>query len=257
MTEVPTATRSIRLFIAEDEPPARELLRAHAARHPELEVLGEAGDGATAARRIKELGPDLVLMDVEMPEMDGFAVLAELNRSGFDLPRVVFVTAYDRYAVRAFDVNAVDYLLKPVTHEQFDRAIDRCLVLGEDPAAGKKVQALLEDALHLPPQRLLVRDRGRIVPVPVDSIDRIHAERDYVRIHRGPESYLVERTISDMERLLTPRGFARVHRGTLVNLERIRELRAVGSGRYRLLCHDGTELVVSRSYSGQFRDRIL
>jgi two-component system LytT family response regulator len=245
-------------LIVDDEPLARELMRSHAARRDELRVVGEASDGPAAVDAIRRLDPDLVLLDVEMPSLDGFAVLDEIDRLGLRLPRVIYVTAFDRYAVRAFEVNAVDYLLKPVSQARFDRAIDRCVDLH---AASSRSQAdlrrLLEDVLHRPPQRLLVRERGRIVPIAVSSIDWLEADGDYVRIHVGSETHLIEQTFGRMEGLLGPRRFARIHRSAMVNLDRVRELQTEGSGRLRLRLADGTELNVSRSYAQRFREGAL
>src|SRR5262249_26625267 len=226
-------------LIADDEPPARDLLRMHAVRHPGLRLLGDAADGAEAVDAICRLRPDLVLLDVEMPALDGFAVLEEVGRQGIAMPRVIYVTAFDRYAVRAFEVNAVDYLLKPVSAARFDQAIDRCRG-GIAPARPEHdIRRLLEDALHLSPQRLLVRDRGRIVPIPVSAIDWLEAERDYIRIHAGAQTHLIEQTFAKMEALLRTRGFARIHRSAMVNLERVRELHPEGSARLRLILKDG------------------
>jgi two-component system LytT family response regulator len=249
---------TLRTLIVDDELPARELLHAHAARRPDLRVLGEAQDGLSAVDSIRRLAPDLVLLDVEMPSLDGFAVLDEVDRQGLPMPRVIYVTAFDRYAIRAFDVNAVDYLLKPVSEARFNQAIDRCLeACSPSMGSEKGIRRLLEDVLHLPPQRLLVKDRGRIVPIPVSSIDWLEAEGDYIRIHVGRQTHLIEKTFTRMEELLAPRGFARIHRGAMVSLDRISELHPEGSGRLRLLLRDGTELMVSRSYSARFREGLL
>jgi two-component system LytT family response regulator len=251
-------TRSLGTLIVDDELPARELLRAHAARRCELRILGEAEDGETAVEAIRRLAPDLLLLDIEMPSLDGFAVMAEVDRQRLRMPRVIYVTAFDRYAVRAFEVNAVDYLLKPVSATRFDKAIDRCLqAWAASTETEKGIRHLLEDVLHLPPQRLLVRDRGRIFPIPVSSIDWLEAERDYIRIHVGRQTHLIEHTFNKMERLLAPRGFARIHRSAMVNLDRISELQPEGSGRLRLLLRDGTELIVSRSYAPRFQQGLL
>ena len=249
------AETPLRIVIVDDEPPALELLRGYVARRPELEVVGEAEDGEAAVQVIRRLAPDLVLLDVQMPGFDGFEVVAQLEADPQPVPRLVFVTAYDRHAVRAFEVNAVDYLLKPVSQERFDRAVDRVLETAGE--ARVPLASLLEDASRLTPQRLLVRDRGRIQLLPMAAIDRLEAEGDYVRVHAQGRSHLMEKTLADMEALLTPHGFVRIHRGAMVNLERIKELYAEGSGRYRLLLNDGTELMVSRSYSHQFRKEIL
>lgn len=250
---------ALKTLIVDDELPARELLQAHAARRPELRVLGEAVDGQAAVEAICRMAPDLVLLDVEMPSLDGFAVLDEVDHLGLPLPRVIYVTAFDRYAVRAFDVNAIDYLLKPVSEARFNQAIDRCLDACTPVAGGgdKDIRKLLEDVLHLPPQRLLVKERGRILPVAVSSIDWLEAEGDYIRIHVGRQTHLIEKTFTRMEELLTPRGFARIHRSVMINLDRIGELHPEGSGRLRLLLRDGTQLMVSRSYSAKFREGLV
>jgi len=245
-------------LIVDDEPPARELLQSYAAQRRELRVLGEAADGRAAIDAIRRLAPDLVLLDIEMPALDGFAVLEEVAGKGLPLPRVIYVTAFDRYAVRAFEVNAIDYLLKPVSQARFDRAVDRCLQACAAATGGDQgLRRLLEDVLHLPPQRLLVKERGRIVPIPVTSIDWLEADRDYVRIHAAGRTYLIEITFTKMEEQLTPRGFARIHRSAMVNADRIGELHPEGSGRLRLLLCDGTELMVSRSYAPRFREGLL
>ncbi len=242
--------RSLSVVIVDDEPPARDLLRAYVEERADLALAGEADSGASALEVIAAQRPDVVLLDVQMPAGDGFSVLEQLAARGLT-PLVVFVTAYDRYAVRAFELNAVDYLPKPVTRERFDEAVARCRErtwrsVGE-------VERFLEDALHRPPQRLLVRERRRIVPVPVEAIDWIEAEGDYARLHVGGRSHLIEKTLKELERLLSSRGFARIHRGAVVNLNRIGELRPLGSARYALMLRDGTRLTVSRSYSEMFR----
>lgn len=249
--------RTLGVVIVDDEAPARALLASYAGLRSELRVLGEAGDGHFAVDLIRKHAPDLVLLDIEMPGLDGFSVLDQLVQSGTAMPRVIFVTAFDRYAVRAFEINATDYLLKPVSRPRFNQAIDRCLSSEPMTEPGRRVQHLLEDALHLPPHRLLVRDRGRIIPVPLADIDRLESEGDYVRIHVGPRSHLVERTMARMEVLLASRGFVRVHRSAMVHLDRVRELYPEGSGRLRLRLLDGTELIVSRSYSTRFRKELL
>jgi two-component system LytT family response regulator len=245
-------------LIVDDEPPARELMLVYASCRPELRILGEAADGLDAVEAIQRMKPELVLLDIEMPSLDGFAVLEELDRRGTPMPRIIFVTAFDRYAVRAFEVNAMDYLLKPVAQARFNQAIDRCLEAYSSAAKSDEgIRRLLEDVLHLPPQRLLVKERGRIVPIPVSAIDWLEAEGDYIRIHVGSQRHLIEKTFGKMENLLATRGFARIHRSAMVNLDRIRELHPEGSGRLRLLLRDGTELIVSRSYSQRFRAGLL
>lgn len=244
-----------RVVVVDDEPPSRELMKRYVSDRSELELVMEAGSGWDAVAAIEESSPDLVLLDVEMPGLDGFGVLRELEERHLELPSIIFVTAYDRYAVRAFEAHAVDYLMKPVTEERFGQAIQRCLA--QHKRRRLAVRALQEDALRSPPQRLLVRHRGRILPVAVDAIDWVQAEGDYVRIHAGDQAFLVERSLTEMLELLQSKGFARIHRGAVVNMDSVRELRPLGSGRYRLELEDGTRLVVSRTYSPRFRDSVL
>ena len=245
----------MRVAIVDDEPLARDLLGRLVRDRADLQLVGEASNGTDAVDLLERERPDVVLLDVEIPAPDGFAVLTELEGRQIELPRVIFVTAYDRYAVRAFEAQALDYLLKPVTPDRFAQAIARC---GADRARpSTNVSLLAEDALHRPPRRVLVRRRGRITPIAVADIDWIEASGDYVTIHVGDQKHLLERTLSDMERLLAPSLFLRIHRGALVNQSRIRELQSLGSGRYRLTLQTGQSLVVSRTYSGQFRDGLL
>lgn len=243
----------LRVVMVDDEPPARELLRGYLRERDDVAALAEAEDGPAAVTLIRSMKPDVVFLDVHMPGLDGFDVVAQIADL-LPAPRIVFITAYDKHAVRAFEVNAVDYLLKPVARARFDSALDRCLASAAPPAT---LAPLLEDVARFTPQRLVIRDRGRIVLQPVATVDRLEAEGDYVRVHVGGKSHLVEKTLSDMEVLLAPHGFVRIHRRTLVNLERVKELHAEGSGRYRLFLADGTELVVSRSYSHMFRGQLL
>lgn len=250
-----SSTSSISVVIADDEPDALSLLRRYVSSRTGLIAVAEARSGREAVRAVDEHAPRLLLLDVEMPELDGFGVLEELQRRGSVLPAVIFITAYDRYAVRAFEAHAIDYLLKPVSKERFDSAVDR--FLASRRSSSLDVPRLLEDALQRPPKRLLIRRRGRIVPVPVDSIEWVEAEGDYVNIHLQGRSYLVERTLSRMEDLLKARSFMRIHRSTLVNLQQIRELQPLGSGRYILVLKSGHQLNVSRTYGHLFKVDVL
>lgn len=244
--------RPLRVLIVDDEAPARRLLDRYVAAHPGLQAVGEAGDGAAAAVLIQQVTPDLVLLDIEMPGEDGFRLLEHLAALGVAVPQVVFVTAFDRYAVRAFEVHAVDYLLKPVVPARFNAAIDRCLRRRRDGGVTDTVP-VLADVMRLPPTRLLAQERGRIVPVPLEAITWIEAEGDYVRIHARDRTHLIERTLTEMARILAPLGFRRVHRSAIVNMRAVKELVPEGSGRYRLLLAGGETVSVSRSHGSQFR----
>lgn len=245
----------LRLAIVDDEPLARRLLASYAAGRADLEPVGEAASGTEAVELIEARRPELILLDIEMPGADGFDVLGRLHERGVALPLIVFVTAFDRYAVRAFEMNAVDYLLKPVTLERFDEAIDRCRA--RTWRTVQNVETLLEDTLHRAPRRLLIRSQRRIVPVPVESIDWIQAAGDYVKVRTGEQEHLLEYTLKEMEKVLSPAGFTRIHRSAIVNVKRIKELRSLGSARLEVVLQDGSRLPVSRTYSGRFRDLML
>lgn len=243
--------RPLSVLIAEDEPHGRALLRRYVGLRPELTLSGEAEDGPAAVSAVGRLRPDLLLLDIQMPGMDGFAVLAALAEASLPLPRIVFTTAYDQHAVRAFEVNAVDYLLKPIPRARFDAAIDRAL---KAVAPDQPVQRLMEDTLRAPPTRLLVRSAGALLPVPISAIEWIEAEADYARLHVGRQQHLLERSMAELERALAPAGFARVHRSAIVRLSAIREIRSEGAGRHRLLLASGAEVFSSRSYQHLFHD---
>lgn len=249
-----TSRQPIRTLVVDDEPPARELMERYVRAHEALELVSTAASGWDALAAIEQGAPQLLLLDIQMPGLNAFDLLEELDRQRLEPPWTIFVTAYDQYAVRAFDVHAVDYLIKPVSRERFDTAVER--VLSRQPAR-LALPTLLEDMLRRPPRRILVQERGRIVPVDLQAIDWMEAKGDYVRLHVGDSTHLVARSLTEMAQLLEPRGFVRIHRGAVVNGGRIRELRSLGSGRYLLLLRDGTELAVSRTYSPLIRDTVL
>jgi two-component system, LytTR family, response regulator len=246
----------VRVLIADDEPPARAKVRRFLSADPEVEVVGEAGSGPEAVEAIQRLRPDLVFLDIQMPGADGFGVLAALEAG--TLPHVVFVTAYDEYALRAFEVHAVDYLLKPFDADRFRTALDRAKerVRARPPAddlEGRIRRALAE--ARTPPaylDRVLVRTGSRAVFLRTDEIDWLEAEENYVRLHAGRESYLVRGTLAGLEERLDPAKFIRVHRSHIVNLASIRELHPWSHGDWMIVLRDGRELMLSRRY----RDRL-
>ncbi len=244
---------ALRTLIVDDEPLARERLRQLCRAERDLEVIGDCGDGQAAVESIESLHPDLVFMDVRMPGMDGFAVLEAVGPERF--PSVVFVTAYDEYAVRAFDVHAVDYLLKPVSRERFGRAVERVRGQGTE-GVSEKLLALLGDLRREERylERLLIRSGGRIVLVKVDDIDWIDGAGNYLKIHVGREAYLLRHTMSGLEERLDPRRFLRIHRSTIVNVDRIVELQTAYSGEYVAVLRNATRLVISRSYRSKLEE---
>jgi two-component system LytT family response regulator len=241
----------IRVVVIDDEPIAREGVRRHLVREPGVEIIAECGDGLTAVETIRELAPDLVFLDVQMPGMDGFEVTHAI---GIDvMPAVVFVTAYDKYALRAFEVNAVDYLLKPFDSERFQKAFQRARVQIErrtTEAINEKLQALLESMRpqqrHL--ERLVVKSGGRIFFLPVAEIDWIESADNYVNLHCGRESHLIRETLSGLESKLNPEEFLRVRHSAIVNLKRIKELRPLFKGEYEIVLQNGVKLTSSRRY---------
>lgn len=255
----------LRVLIVDDEMLARQRLRRLVQAEPDAEVIGECVDGRAAVTAIRSQRPDVVLLDVQMPELDGFGVLHALQ--GEPTPRVVFVTAYDDYAVRAFDVHAVDYVLKPVDAERFRVAFDRARQSYAHAAAADRLGQLLEtvrrvaDAGGAGPapayaSRLLVKDDGRMFFVKVADVDWIEADRNYVRLHVGSTTHTLRDRISRLEETLDPRVFARIHRSTIVNLNRIQEMQQWFSGDYVVILQNGTRLRLSRHYREQVERQI-
>jgi len=241
----------IRTLIVDDELLGRERIRTLLGGDAEIEVVGECSDGKQAVAAIKQAGPDLVYLDVQMPEMDGFAVLDAI--AGERMPTIIFVTAYDRYAVQAFEVHALDYLLKSFDRERFQATLRRAKEQIRGSREGlwnERLTGLLEDlqAQRKRLTRLVIRSAGRIFFLRVEEIDWLEAADNYVHIHVGRESHLVRETLQSLEDRLDPSQFLRIHRSTLVNVDRIRELQPLFHGDYLVKLLDGTELSLSRGY---------
>jgi two-component system LytT family response regulator len=246
----------IRTLIVDDEPLAREGVRLHLEEHPDFEVVGECGTGEEAVQRIETEDPDVVFLDVQMPGLDGFAVLESIGAAN-RLPAVVFVTAYDQFALRAFEAHALDYLLKPFESERFAKALDRVraqLQNRNQTPMDERLRSLLASLgakeSHL--ERMVARINGKILILRVDDIDWIEAAANYVRVHIGSKQYLVRETMTNLESRLDPDKFLRIHRSIIVRKDRIKELEPLFQGDYSLVLHDGTRLTSSRGY----RDRI-
>jgi two-component system, LytTR family, response regulator len=241
----------IRTLIVDHEPGARLILRTMLAVESDVEIIGECVDGASAAEAIRETQPDLVFMEVQMPDLGGFEILESVN--GGKMPAVVFVTAHDKYALRAFDVHALDYLLKPIDRDRFDAVVKRArqqlLHQSHEEIKAKIVTMLLDmRAGGEYTDRILVRTSGRVLFLRVEEIDWVEAQGNYLRIHRGTDSYLIRQTMTEMEGALDPRRFLRIHRSTIVNIERIREFKPMLHGDYGVVLRNGTELMLSRNY---------
>ncbi|HEU4642195.1 MAG TPA: LytTR family DNA-binding domain-containing protein [Gemmatimonadaceae bacterium] len=241
----------LRTLIVDDEPPARERLRLFLADEPEIEIVGECGSGDDALGAIERESPDLVFLDIQMPIMDGFEVLASLDADR--LPGVIFATAYDQYALRAFDVHAIDYLLKPFTRERLHEAVRVALdrlarrgAAGSDPALRALLDAVRESRRARP--RITVRTDGRVLVLQTADIDWVEAAANYVRIHARGESHALRESMKNMEAKLPPELFIRIHRSAIVNVDRIRELQPWFHGEVVVILRDGTRLIASRAF---------
>jgi two-component system LytT family response regulator len=242
---------TIRTLIVDDEPLGRERIRSLLRQDPDIEVVGECGDGREAIAAIEDLQPDLLFLDVQMPEIDGFAVLEAIRSER--MPSVVFVTAYDRYAVKAFEVHALDYLLKSFDRERFQAAVGRAkdrVRRARDGHVTDRLAGLLESLQERQKflTRILVRSSARIIFLPVDELDWAEAADNYVRLHAGKDAHLIRETLQAFAGRLDPATFLRIHRSTLVNVNRIRELRPLFHGDYAVRLKDGTELTLSRRF---------
>ena len=234
----------IRALIVDDEPLARRGIRLRLDQHADIEVAGEAEDGPEAVRMITALLPDLVFLDVQMPGMNGFDVLAQT--ADIHLPVVIFVTAYDQYAVNAFEVRAIDYLLKPIANDRFEEALRRArreLAEGMRPAAG------------LLPTRLTVRKGDRYLLVKLDDIDWLEAAANYVEVHARGGEYLIRSTLASLEQRLDPQRFVRIHRSTIVNADRVAEIRSDAHGDFEVTLDRGKVLRMTRTCADRLSGR--
>ncbi|HEY7898530.1 MAG TPA: response regulator [Gemmatimonadaceae bacterium] len=242
---------SLRILIVDDEPLARRHLRAILDADADVEVIGEAANGREAVQMIAKLAPDLVLLDVQMPEVDGFSVVAQIDPDR--MPMFVFVTAYDSYALKAFDVHAIDYVLKPVARDRLLQSVTRAKTRIASPNGTSDMaefrQFVEEMKVSRGLDRLAIRVDGKHLLLPTESIDWIEAVDDYVRIHTGKTSHLVRGTLASFQSRL-PALFMRIHRSAIVNTSRIKEVFPNAQGDYRITLLDGTRLPSGRSYRG-------
>ena len=243
----------IRVLIVDDEPLARKFIRRMLKDDQEVAVIGECKNGLEAVAAIREKSPDLVFLDVQMPELDGFMVLEALELKS--MPQVIFVTAYEQYAIRAFEIHALDYLLKPFDQARFSKALGHAkerLLAGnpQDEGESRQLTALLENIRQRPKflERLIIKADGRIIFLKTEEIDWLEADDKYVHLHVGKITHMVRQTLSGMEAQLNPERFLRIHRSVIVNLERIKELQPLFGGEHTVVLHDGTELTLSRNY---------
>jgi two-component system LytT family response regulator len=244
----------IRVLIVDDEVLARRGIRMELEREPGVEIVGECADGRQAVTAIRELAPDLVFLDQQMPKLDGFGVVGAVGPES--MPAVVFVTAYDQYALQAFEIHAVDYLLKPFSSERFKRAFDHALVQirrANLDDLGRRLSALIGEAPRAAARpaylnRVVVRSGEQIVVLKAEEIDWIESADNYVQVHAGRDVHLLRETLSHLEGRLDPDVFLRVHRRTIVNVNRIKKLHPLFHGTYEVVLHGGARLTSGRLY---------
>lgn len=245
----------IKVVIVDDEPLARTIVRKMLDDYKDFTVVGEGENGPEAIMAIQTRRPDLVFLDVQMPEVDGFAVLKALAPD--ELPLIIFVTAYDQYAVRAFEVYALDYLLKPFDRERFEQALERVRTHILNSQRSQFNERLLDLLTHHEPraphlERLIIKSEGRVFFLKTDEIEWIEAQGNYVALHVKKVRHLFRESISSLEKQLDPARFQRIHRSAIVNLDFVKELYAWFRGDYRVILRDGTELRLSHRYRGNF-----
>ncbi len=251
--------RKIRTLIVDDDPLPRERLAGLLAGEPDIEVVAQCRDGEEAVTAIVDHEPDLVFLDVQMPQMNGFEVIEAVG--GERMPLVIFVTAYDQHALRAFQVRALDYLLKPFDRERFREALERArrqVEREETGDLGRRLLALVKDLRRDQPraERLVVKSGGRLFFLRADEIDWVEAAGNYVRLHVGTTSHLLRETMNAIEGRLDPEKFFRIHRSRIVNMERIQELQPWLNGEYAVLLRTGTRLTLSRGYREKLQERL-
>jgi two-component system LytT family response regulator len=252
--------RRISALIVDDERLSRKRIRRLLAEASDIDVAGECGNGQEAVKAIEELRPDLLFLDIQMPGLDGFGVLQAIGRER--QPMVIFITAYDDYAVRAFDVHAFDYLLKPFDRKRFEDALARARAQMERSEGGELSQRLLAlmqtlEARRGRPERIAVKSGGNVVFVKLGGVDWIEAADNYVCLHCGPDVHTLRETMNALEGRLDPGRFVRIHRSTIVNVDRIKSLQPWFRGDWAVLLQDGTQLTLSRSYREKLKGSLL
>jgi DNA-binding LytR/AlgR family response regulator len=246
----------IKALIIDDEELGREVIREYLESHPEVEIMAECQDAFQALEAMEKYHPDLLFLDIQMPEVNGFELLEMLEQKPF----IIFSTAYDQYALKAFEVNAIDYLLKPFDQERFDSALQRVkklMRLQQDES--EKIRNLLR---HIQSEKkflknILVKKAGKILILNVNEVQWIEAEGDYVNLHTAEDSYLVLQSLKQLETRLEPDRFVRVHRSSIVNIEAIKEIAPWSKGKWKIILKDGNEIVISRSGAQRLKKFLL
>jgi two-component system LytT family response regulator len=259
MTAPGGTMKKIRTLVVDDEPLARERLTSLLAAEADIEIVGQCRDGEEAVTAIMDHSPDLVFLDVQMPAMTGFEVIDAVGPER--MPLVIFVTAYDQHALRAFQVRALDYVLKPFDRDRFQEALQRArahIQRDETGDLGRRLLALVKDLRRDQPKtdRLVVKSGGRLFFLRADEIDWIEAAGNYVRLHLGEESHLFRETMNRMEARLDGRRFVRIHRSRIVNTERVKELQPWFNGEHVVILQNGTRLTLSRGYREKLQEQL-
>lgn len=257
-------SEKIRTLIVDDEPLARRNLRVLLEKDPQIEIIEECRNGREAVKAINTLSPDLIFLDIQMPEMDGFDVLAHVGPE--HIQAIIFVTAFDQYALKAFDVHALDYLLKPFDDERFSHALRRAkaqIEAHEINRLSKRLLALLEEReseLKVDQKsyltRLMIKDSGRVRLLKVDDVDFVEADGNYAKLHVGRATHLLREKMNDLEGRLDPARFVRIHRSIIVNLDRIKEMHPHFNGDYIVVLEDGRQLRMSRTRRERLEARL-
>ncbi len=248
--------KKIRTILVDDEDLARQMLQEYLAHYPNVEIVGECSSGKQAVKTINSLQPDLIFLDVQMPELSGFGVIKKLKK----IPFVIFSTAYDKYALQAFEVNAVDYLLKPYDRERFNQAMQRVLErIKNDTPPNEQLRSLINSIQRdqADTQRIWIKENGSLKPIKLQEIDWIEAMDDYACLHVGKANHLVNQTLRELEAKLDAKMFMRIHRSTIVNLDRIQELRPLGTGSYQVVLKDRTKLSLSRGQAKKLKKLVI
>lgn len=246
----------IKTIIVDDEVPARKIIREYLQIHPEIEIMADCRNAHEALQAVENYQPDLIFLDIQMPEINGFEFLEMLD----ERPQIIFCTAYDKYAIQAFEVNAVDYLLKPFDQERFDMALEKVKQnLLRSRQNGDSTEQLLR---HLNQQqtyqdRFLIKQSGRIIIISSHEIIFFEAMEDYVNIHTTKEAYLIQQSLANLEKRLNPQQFIRVHRSSIVNIDYVKEIDTASSGRYHLFLKNGKMIHVSRTGAKQLKRLII
>ncbi|MFA5833710.1 MAG: LytTR family DNA-binding domain-containing protein [Bacteroidota bacterium] len=246
----------IRAIIVDDEPLAREKVQLFADGEPDIEIVDVCVNGHEAVASFQKFNPELLFLDIQMPEMTGFEVLQHLKVN--PLPGIIFITAYDEFALRAFEFHALDYLLKPYDRERFRKAVEhaRKLLISQTQSevTTEQIKTLLDSMKQTPSKldRLIVKTNGRIIFLRIEEIDWMEAAGNYVKLHVGNEAHLVRETMNSLEEKLHPQKFIRIHRSTMINVEKIKELQPYFNGEYKVVLQNNTQVILSRGYRDNF-----